>query len=405
MGLLSFFSGATPEDIEKKGDKFFSSQTFGPAKIEYEKAQVRHKKKAARDHDFAGRITEKITNASEALALKHKTKGEELVEANCFNDAKELFFLALELTKKGELKAEIETLMKQTAEKNDFSEELPQSDSDKSSLDGEPLLDDSETFAALCNALSREEQKAYYGYGEAFIKGFIELNNGEFESAAESLSIALDENSSNKNFIPLELATCYLNMAEYEKARVLLESFLNDFPESLKGYQLLCDLLWILKEFDSVDQLLLSSCDEISDSAFINRLKGENLFQAEKFKEAESFYLDFINAKERDESILNSLAKTYDAAGETDKAVELYKELINTSLACGYRPSFSLRRRFADASSKAGVCTSELLDLYFGLLKEDPYNSSHYFSRISTIYSSLGNKDEAEKFKELAENS
>ena len=69
-----------------------------------------------------------------------------------------------------------------------------------------------ETFSALCGALPDNVQKAYLSYGAKFKKGYLALNRGEFSDAADYLSRAMSENQASDSFIPLELATAYLNL-------------------------------------------------------------------------------------------------------------------------------------------------------------------------------------------------
>ena len=45
MGMFSFLTGKAPEEIELIGDKFFKTNEFGAAKIEYEKAVKKAKSK------------------------------------------------------------------------------------------------------------------------------------------------------------------------------------------------------------------------------------------------------------------------------------------------------------------------------------------------------------------------
>jgi len=408
MGLLSFFSPPAPEVLEKKGDAFFNTSAAGPAKVEYEKALARHHKKKAEDPGFQKRIQKKISEASEALALKHKKKGEELVLANCPKEAKELFALALELTGSSGMKRELQDLMETASGSSPVSESPGEKGGDADLVETEPAFDghvhdENEVFAILCHGMAEEERRAYQGYGQAFVTGFVQLNNGAFEAAAENLTRALEANGAQKSFIPLELAICYMNMGEYARAEALAREFLAAFPESLKGIRLLCDLLWQSGDHDAVDQLLLSCPGAISDLLFIHLLKGENLFRAGEFARAEALYLDLIQARGREQALLDALAKTCDAAGKSEQALELYRELVNTCFSCGVMPAMELRRDFAESSFRAGEHTAELLEIYFGLLEQDPDNSALYFSRIASVHGSLGNREEAEKFRVLAE--
>ncbi|MEA2061329.1 MAG: tetratricopeptide repeat protein [Thermodesulfobacteriota bacterium] len=401
MGFFDFFS--KPENIEQKGDAFFSSEAFGPAKLEYEKALSRHQKKQAADPDFQKRIQEKIQQACEGLAWMHKKRGEELVEADCLKEANEAFLLALSLTEKQEVKEDLNRLMKE--EKKEIlplENTVPEERDQALSRHDEFFEDEQDVFAALCHTMTEEEQNAYLGYGDAFVKGFVALNNGDFVSASRNLSLALEENTPNTGYIPLELATCYMNMGDNDNAETLLNTFLKAHPDSFKGIQLLSELMWAGKNFQAVDDLLASCPDKISDTIFICLLKGENLLQAEKTDQAVNFCLECLEKKGRDPSLVEFLAKAYTRSREHKKALELYRELINTCFARGVLPGFDLKRQFAESSVRAMDVTADLLEIYFSLLDQDPGSRAHYFKRISQIHDLLGNTDEAEKFRSLA---
>lgn len=409
MGLFDLFTGKMPEDIENTGDDYFSNGSFGQAKIEYEKALGRHTKNPARDINFGDRITKKITRTREALAKQHRETGENLIEADCLKDAEELLYLALELTAEDKLKSEIEELLqhistKRTASESEhFSETDYQSDYDEPDEAPASFNEEDEYFTVLCNTLPLEEQEAYPQYGQNFIKGYVALNQGGFELAAECLTLALEEHSNAKNLIPLELATCYLHLEEYEKAENLLNTFLNDFPDSERAYQLLCEIMWVLKKFKQAEQLLQSCPEEISNSISITLLKGETLFQAEKYKEAEAFYLDTIASNGQHEMIMRALGSTYEALGETEKARDLYAGLVNGCTSCGHKADEHLRQCFADTSFASGIRTTQLLEIYLDLIQEDPDNQADYFEKVSVIYASLGNENEARRFHAFAE--
>ena len=98
MGFLKIFSGKSPEEYEHKGDGFFEIMEYGAAKLEYETALDKMRKKSPDDIDLENRLREKIVRSRESLALQHKQNGELLRESGDYDGAIELFHLALELT-------------------------------------------------------------------------------------------------------------------------------------------------------------------------------------------------------------------------------------------------------------------------------------------------------------------
>ena len=409
MGFLDIFKGKSPEEIEQRGDELFSSGSFGPAKTEYEKALAKHEKKAAHSPDFEFRIKEKVVASKESLARIHVNTSKELIEADCFCEAAELLALAKELSENNDLINEAEKLENALNEK---AKEKSGMDDDSLSYDepGEDMDEDSsqwfeeeEYFNALLSTLPGEEQLAYEGYGEAFAVGYVALNQGDFSLAEASLIQALEENSDNKTFIPLELATCYLNMEAYGKAKRILHPFMQDFPLSLKAYQIMCEILWEEGNYKEARELLDRCPEEIAQSPMINHLTGETLVQAGKLEEAKNYYQETINLNNGDEMTMRSLAGVYEMLGETAAAKGVYGKLLNACQGCGQKPDPHLKQRFAETSFDLGERTTNILELYLDLADSDPFHKGTYYERVAEIYAVLGNEKEALRFKQFSE--
>jgi predicted negative regulator of RcsB-dependent stress response len=405
MGILKFFSGKDPEDYEQKGDSFFQTKKYGLAKIEYETALNKLEKKFPTNADYKNRLQEKILHSNEALALQHKQTGEELIGAEMFDEADEIVRLALELTKDPELTVELEKQLQEI--RNHFvgeeSNEIPDLDVDMESTEKvEYQGSEEEYFAALCGSLPEEMRKAYCGYSKTFKEGYVALNQGDFERAAVKLSHALEENPSPHSFIPLELATAYLNLQKYDQARVLLEGFMKEHPDSIQGYHLLCEIFWEIKAFDQAQKLLLSCPEEVANSLPIQLLQGETLFQAKRYQEAESLYLDYLKSSGWDETIARSLAKTYEALFEKEKARGVYGEIMRQCPTCGVRIDPFIKQRYADLSFESGKYSTDILELYLSLVQEDPNNKAYYYKKIIHIYSAQGNEQEARRYQSFA---
>ena len=406
MGILKIFSGKDPEEYEQKGDTFFETAEYGLAKIEYETALSKLERKCPDNTDLKNRLQEKILHSKEALALKHKQTGEELMRAEMFEDAEEIVRLALELTEDPELTVELEERLKeihshfaQEEIKDSPDFDVQREDTEKAGYQ-EP---GEEYFAVLCGSLPEEMRKAYHSYGNTFKVGYVALNQGDFELAAAKLSQAMEENPSPQSFIPLELATAYLNLQKYEEARALLEGFIKEHPDSLQGYNLLCEIFWDIKEFDQAEELLLSCPQELIDSLPIQLLRGETLFQAKRYQEAEYLYLDYLQSSGWDENIARSLAKTYEALVEKEKARDLYGEIMRECRGCGVRIDPFIKQRYADLCFESGQYSTDILELYLSLVQEDPNKKAHYYQKISQIYSAQGNKKEARRYQLFAD--
>ena len=406
MGILKIFSGKEPGEYEKKGDSFFEDKKYGLAKIEYETALNKHQKRYPNNNvDSKNRLQDKITRSKEALALQHKQTGEELMKAEMFDDAEEIVCLALELTKDPTLKIQLEEQLqeihnhftaKEIKEIPDFEGHSENNEEDGYQETGEDY------FTALCGSLPEEMQRAYHNYGDAFKTGYMALNQGNFELAETKLSQALEENQSANSFIPLELATTYLNLKKYEEARALLEDFIKEHPDLLQGYHLLCEIFWEKKDFDQALELLISCPEDLFDSLHIQLLRGETLFQAKKYQEAESLYLDYLKSSGWDENIGRSLAKTYEALLEREKARDIYGEIMNQCSSCGFQIDAFIKQRYADLCFESENYSENILELYLSLVQEDPDNKNNYYQKISQIHSAQGNDKEARRYQLLA---
>jgi len=406
VGFLKIFSGKDPEEHEQKGDYLFKANAFGDAKLEYEGGLYKLEKKFPDNSDLKRRLQEKILQSKEALALHHTQRGKEIYESQYYEDAEEVFRLAMELTENPELKNELRERLKEiqdhygqeeTIDSRGFQTEK----TDTAEQDHHNRED--EYFGALIGSFSNKvREKAYHSYGEAFKEGYLALNRGDFELATTKLSQSMEENSLPKTYIPLELATAYLNLGKSGEARRLLAGFLKDYPDSLQGYQLLCETFWEMKEFDKAQELLQACPQELVESPHILLLRGETLFQSKRFQEAKSLFLDYLKSSGWDENIALSLAKTYEALDAKEKARDLYGEVMEKCSGCGGRIAPFIKQRYSDISLECGQYSTKILELYLSLVQEDPDNKGRYYQKLVEIYSALGNEKEARRYQWLA---
>jgi len=409
MGLLNIFSGKNPEDYELKGDKFVETGAYGKAIVEYERALERLEKTAPWDDGFRQSLQDKIHSSREALVLQHKKTAEDMIEAGYHEDALQYIQLALELTEDPDLIGDLENQKREIEareldgvpiEEPEVEIADPEEAQDDKPVDGKP---DDEYFTALVGTLPEEIQKAYLDYGEAFKKGYLALNQGDFESAAEYFNRALEENPDPQTYIPLELATARLNLGEFEDACQLLEKFLQYRPDALPAYQLLCEIFWETKAFDRAESLLATLPPELSESIAGFVLRGETLYHAEKFKEAKAFYRNLLKTYDWNETIARALAKTHEALNEMANARNIYREIMGQCHSCHSRIDPYIKQKYADLSFASGLHTTEVLELYLSLVHEVPDNKADFYQKISRIYTAQDNAAEARRFELFAE--
>lgn len=412
MGFLKIFKGKQPEEHEQLGDNLFYKQEYGASKIEYETALSKLDKKSQdnqNNNELKNRLIQKITDAKNNLALYHKQTAEELMEAKSYDEAKDLFNLAFELTSdsliQDQLTESLEEIEKrQQMEVDDFVDlDTSFENIETEGIEKEDFLEQiDEHFTALCEALKDEVKKEYYGYGENFKIGYVALNNGNFELALTKLNEAKGENKSNNNYLSLELAKAHLNLKNHEESQILLENFLKAHPDSIESYHLLCEIYWELEEFDKAQQFLDSSPSDFKDLPPIKILQGETLLRAKKYEEAEALFTNYLKSFGWNESIVRSLAIIYEAIGKKEDARDLYEELMQGCQGCGAQIDPFIKLRYAELCFELGEHSVRILELYLSIAHEDPINKAYYFRKISQIYSNLGNEKEARRYMAFA---
>jgi tetratricopeptide (TPR) repeat protein len=380
MAFLKIFSGKTPQEHEHRGDEMSAEGLWGKAMMEYQKALEKLEKTVGPNDHLKTRLQEKICHTRKALAKNHKQNADDMLEAGFYDDARELYYLALELSEDPEFKSSLEEKIAQL----DFrlnkavEENLPDDFYAKEEpAENAYLVQDDEYFSALCGALPPEVQKAYYGYGVNFKNGYLALNRGDFAQAADFLTRAMEENPSSGSYIPLELATAYLNMGNHEEAQQLLEAL--------------------------AEALLSSVPEELTESVAVYLLRGETLFQAGNFSAAKEFYRNFLSSYGFNELIVRSLAKTHEALKELANARNLYREIMDQCRGCQARIDPFIMQRYADLCFDSGMLNTDVLELYLSLARELPEGAADFYEKVSRIYAARENDYEARRFRAIAE--
>jgi tetratricopeptide (TPR) repeat protein len=414
MSFLDFFFSSSAQKLEHKGDALFEAGFRGQAKQAYERALDKLKTNAGQtaeeDHH---RIMEKIILVGEALAREHQQNAISYLEGGYFDEARELLKLAHEVSSDEKVKKEIEQKLRDISlqsrrealeDSDDYFYGL-ENDDDDIGDDGLELSEEisaDEEFGALCNTLPEDVSVAYHTYGRHFKTGYVALNQGDFQSAIENLQHALADNPQPDSYIPLELATAYLNLDQTEQAQTLLENFIPYHPEALPAYQLLCEIYWEQKDFPQVEALLASIPLDLKDTVAVILLKGETLYQSGSFEDAGNFYKGFLRKYGWHEAIARELAKTCETLGESDNARNIYKEIIGRCNGCNSKIDPEIKDKYAELSFSAGIYSTDLLEMYLALAREIPDEADRYFDRISRIYEAQGNSYEAGRFRHFS---
>jgi predicted Zn-dependent protease len=406
MAWFNLFSGPTAEKLEQKGDNLSASGLWGPARLEYEGALRKLESAADRDHAGLQRLADKLAAVGDALAREHQDNATQLADIGDIEEALELVDLALELGGDAALRESLVEQKQALEAVRTVAPAVNRSDwhdgwREKAAAGAQPSLD--EQFDTLCGTLPDAVRYAYRGYGYDFKTGYVALNNGEFETAARHLHLALEAQTATDTYIPLELATAYLHLNRPAQARELLEELLRHHPDALPAYQILCEVYWEQEAFDRAEALLASISPELATSRAVFVLQGETLFQAGRFEAAKSFYIDVLDAFGWDETIARALARTHEALDEMDAARQMYQEIMDHCSGCGNRVDPAVKEKLADLSFAAGIHDTTVLELYLSLAQELPMNAAAYYTKVSRIYHSQGNPVEAGRFTALAQ--
>ncbi|MBL0715932.1 MAG: tetratricopeptide repeat protein [Desulfosarcina sp.] len=406
MPLLEWLTGATPEKQEHKGDCLFAAGRWGEAKLEYESALEKLKRRSRKETGPQKQLAAKIRQAREALAREHRQSAADLMDGGYREEAQEMLALAIEVSADEAFQQALEQQVRELQARR-FQTTAPES---PELLDGpeddpaERLSEGShdDYYMALCHTLPNHVRRAYQGYGDNFKFGYMALNRGDFETAAPLLDRAHQTNPQPDSYIPLELATAYLNLDRKSEAHDLLAGFIGHHPETLPAYQLLCEIYWDQKDFEQATSLLEALPPDLSASLAAAVLRGETLNRSGQHEAARDHYRGFIDTYGWNITAAHKLARIYRDLDATHDARKLYEEIMNSCRGCGTRIDAHIKHEYAELCFAEGQHDSTLLEMYLALAREIPEYAALYYERLAHIYARQGNDHEARRFRAFA---
>lgn len=397
MGFFSIFKGKSPEAIERAGDRYQASGEFGLAVLQYEKAMEKLLRQFPGQESYRRALGEKIIQARNALARRHLENGEELLSSGLVAEARDLLRLALELTDQDEIRRDIEASLQRCETRRPKT--TPAETAVAPLPAAVPPEGDGDYFTILCHALPEPVCQAYQGYGPAFRKGFVALNNGDFQTAAKKLAEAWEEDPQGRPLAALELATALMNLGRMERAAGMVSDFIRDYPDELRGYQILCDIYWATGELEAAARLIEEAPKALQDTFPLKVLLGETFYQMGRHEDAQAVFLSCRNRFGRSEMISRSLAKTFEAMGDLEQAKIIYSGILNGCARCGARTDPFVKYRYAELCFATGERSARLLELYLSVVHEDPDSRDACYRRIADIHEALGNTEEAARYR------
>ena len=405
MSFLERLTGGSPEQQEHKGDRLMAAGQWGEAKLAYENALAKIEKRAGNPNGRQ-QLAAKIQRARQALARDHWQLARDLMDGRYWEEAREMLTLAIDVSTDQDFKCTLEqerqALEARCLQAGENDSTMP-AETHLESPEGEtPPTEDDEDFLALCHTLPPAVRKAYQGYGEDFKRGYMALNRGAFANAARLLEQAHQTHSQPDSYIPLELATAYLNLNRPSEAHDLLVVFRRHHPEALPAYQLLCEIYWDRNDFAQALALLDTLPSELSASVATVRLRGETLTRAGEHEGARRLYRRFLETHGWNTTVAHLLARVYRYLQDNDRARDLYQEIMNRGHGCGARIDPWIRHEYAELCFEKGRYDADLLEIYLTLVREIPVNAAHYYQRAAHIYARQGHDHEARRFRDFA---
>ncbi len=407
MAWMDFLTGATPAKLEARGDRLMASGQWGQAKLAFERALAKFESAPEAPSDRCQILETKIQQAREALAREHRGTALAYLDGGHLREAREYLQLASDLTRDAalgsqlaEALASLETRL--AASSGGFRPPVASPPSTSEVFEGAAAATRHERFQALCNTLPDAVAEAYESYGDVFIDGYLALNDGDFEHAVLLLERALADASGTDTYIPLELATAYLNTGRSTEARTLLETFRRHQPEVLPACELLCTIYWEAGDFDRAEALLEALPEALARSRPGTLLKGQTLHRAHRYDAARDFYRDILATHGWDADLARELARAQEALNEGREARRLYGEIMEHSRCCRGSVDPQIRHRYAELTFAEGDRSEALLERYLVLAKDLPAQAATHYDRISRIYAAHGNTRESERFGAFA---
>lgn len=403
MSLLAQLIGATPEKKEQKGDRLLAAGRWGEAKLVYEGVLATLAKRANEKSVPISRLRSKIREARNALAREHRQSADDLIEGGYWEEAHEMLSLAIEISADQDDQRQLERKRREL-ESRWMPETIPApldnfQDDLSAMLPADP---DEDYFRALCHTLPDNIRRAYQGYGEDFKRGYLALNQGDFETAVQYLALAHRTVPRPDSHIPLELATAYLNLNRQTEAHALLVAYQRQYPDALPAYQLLCEIYWDQENFEQAIALLNGLPPDLSASLAAASLRGETLERAGQRQAARDHYRQVLKTFGWETRMVHKLARICRHLDETDEARQLYQQIIASCHGCGPGINPQIRHEYAELLFEKGPQDARLIEQYLALAREAPNHAALYYTRVAHIYARQGHDHEARRFREFA---
>lgn len=194
--------------------------------------------------------------------------------------------------------------------------------------EGELELHPDDRLRILLGGLDGEQAKHYRSLGKDFSKGWLALQEGEFDVAVEGLEKARDANKGDA-FVLTELGRAYLAVDRNDEAVAVLEDADKAESESIYIKLHRVQALWALKDFDTAEQVLQEAHDLDEEDNRVFRAIGEHALLSGDYEPGIEAVQLMLEEAPNDVNLLRMLGQLNHAAGHLDVALGCYEAVLS----------------------------------------------------------------------------
>jgi tetratricopeptide (TPR) repeat protein len=248
-----------------------------------------------------------------------------------------------------------------------------------------------EDLEIILSGLPNETEKKYRAFGDTFLNGYLLLNTGEFEAAAEQLEKALTENPHDNSLIHIELANALINTDQADKAEKLLEASIKTSPDSLQGVLILFDLYCDKQEYGKATKLI-DHCDpSIRNTVPVKLLKANLLLNQNELSMAEALYNDIMKSHGWNYFAAKALGDILFNSGKFAEAQSAYGKIMDILHSSKNDINTDIRTNYALSALNAGNVSKKILTIFYNLADEDPSNADEHLRNAGLAEQMMSN--------------
>ncbi|MBX3269299.1 MAG: tetratricopeptide repeat protein [Sandaracinaceae bacterium] len=393
--LKKLFGGASFGDEMAAGDAHAEAGRHAEARAAYERALD-----AARDDAERARARERVDASLDALARERIAEAESLARNDALDLAAAELQNAMELAASSEVKNEARRRL----------ETLEQEDAKRSQADVPDEMSDEDRWALLAGSWGEEQLEEYDEYGEPFREALLALHDGDAKEARDGLQAILDEYEDSV-YLWLELGRAKMLCEDWDGAEEALRTFLEALDEDEGGparMSALANLAGLRDragDEDGAIAMLEAALDAFPEEPGAFLMMGRFLFDKGHAQEAADVLAagaELLDTDRPDWRYLELLGLAHAEAGDDeqaalhfDRVIAFFVSLRSHDRPLDYPPQTALRRA---AIHEAAGELEKAADLYRTLASgSDVDNHLKYHREAARVLLELELDDEARR--------